>query len=180
MSYSAPGIGIHFTIPHAVHTASEWACLSAYITPVISAAAYPTADLAIYIPMRIKERITVLRLFAAIGTASGNIDVGIYSAAGVLLVSSGSTAMSGSNTEQVFDVTDTVIQPGINYFAVTIDNTTATLVRDNDAAPNMAANGVLSEQLGTGAALPATATWEVPQTLAYYPLIGAFVEGTVT
>jgi hypothetical protein len=50
-------------------------------------------------------------------TASGNMDVGIYDYAGTRLVSSGSTAQSGTSAFQDFDITDTLLGPGIFYLA---------------------------------------------------------------
>jgi len=141
-------------------------------------AAYPTSNLAIYVPIRVKVPGVVVKLALSVGTASGNFDIGLYSAAGVRLVSSGSTAMSGSTTEQVVDVTDTTIGVGRYYVAVNVDNTTATLMRDANTAPWAAAVGILTEALGA-VTLPATATWAVNQTLAYIPMMAVLFETTV-
>jgi hypothetical protein len=171
VSYTAPrDIG-----GHILSTISGPYCLALSTTSPSAAAAYPTADLAIYTPVLVMVRVVVLKLFVAVASASGNLDVGLYDAAGIRLVSSGTTAAAVPFTP---DVTDTTIGPGLYYLAVVADNTTVTITRDSDAAPVCAATGLLTEQLGAGGTLPATATWVVPQTLAYYPVVAASL-GTV-
>jgi len=149
------------------------------LTVSSSSAVYPTADLAIYIPVVVAEPVVIRKLATANGTAvSGNLDVGVYDARGTRLVSAGTTAQSGTTTEQVIDVTDATIGPGLFYLAVTLDNTTGTFFRGGPVAPLAASIGILSEQLGTGAALPSTATWAVAQALAYIPHIAMLIEAT--
>ena len=56
---------------------------------------YPSADTAIFVPFVAPERLIVAQLFAQNGAAvSGNVDVGIYSEDGALIVSAGSTAQA--------------------------------------------------------------------------------------
>lgn len=163
---------------HAIGTLFEE--YASHIQPTGSGS-WPTADLAIYCPVRVFERVVVRALYVANGSSvSGNFDLGLYNSGGTRLVSSGATAQSGTSSEQVVDVTDTTIGPGIYYVAMTLDNTTGTVLRDNDAAPLDAALGLYTEQLGTGGTLPTTATFAVPQTLAYLPSIGMLIETTVT
>lgn len=174
MSYTAPRSPRHW---HAIGTHTTF--YGASISPT-GAGTYPTADLAIYVPVPVQQRVVVRGLYICNSTAvSGNFDVGLYDAAGTRLASSGTTAQSGTTTEQVVDITDTTIGPGLYYIAVVLDNTTGSLLRDNDAAPLHAAYGLLTEQLGAGGTLPATATWAVPQTLTYLPNIGMLIETTV-
>lgn len=86
---------------------------------------WPTANRAMFYPVSISSHITIVKMFVTNGgTVSGNIDVGIYDRDGVRLVSSGSTAQSGTSAIQEFNVTDTVLSPGLYYLAVALDNNT--------------------------------------------------------
>ena len=120
---------------------------------------FPSANAAYFFPFRIWTPITVRKLFAHNGaTASGNIDVGIYDAQGRKLVSAGSTAQAGTNALQEFDVTDTVIGPGLFYLAVAMDNTTGTLFRSTfGGSVNSKVMG--EAQQASAFPLPATATF---------------------
>lgn len=174
MSYTAPqrakvGLSLTTRMLWAVGVAST-NCLSS-----ASAAAYPTADLAIYMPVVINGPILVRKLAVPISSASGNVDVGLYGIAGDRIVSTGTVAAAAG---LVVDVADTLVSGGQYYVAVVADNTTVTIYRATFAAPLCAASGILTEQLGAGAALPATASWSIQQTLAYYPYIG-FLFGSV-
>jgi len=142
-----------------------------------SSTTWPTADLAIYVPVLVKHRVVVRKLAMAIQVQAGNIDIGVYSASGVRQVSTGTQAAS---TGGVYDVTDTTIGPGLFYLAGVADTTsTLSVYRAATPAPTCAAAGVLTEQLGAGGALPSTATWAVNQTLAFYPALTMLLEETV-
>ena len=92
--------------------------------------AWQTANKAAFIPFSVYAPITIVKMFVVNGaTVSGNIDVGIYDAFGARLVSKGSTAQSGTSTIQTFDITDTLLQPGLYYMAIAMDNTTGTLLQ---------------------------------------------------
>lgn len=178
LSQTRGGVGAYHAITLNVQDTLVSAIADGTVNPT-SAAVYPTADLAIYIPVRVKHSVVVRKMAVSNGSAvAGNVDLGIFDAAGTKRVSTGLTAQSGTTTEQVIDVTDTTLGPGLYYLAVTATSASATMYRDANAAPIPAANGVLTQQLGAGAALPATATWVVPQTLAYVPLIAAMLEAT--
>lgn len=136
-----------------------------------ASAAYPTASLAIFVPFVLAKPILVKKLWCYNGTAvSGNVDVGIYDEQGTRLCSSGSTAQAGTSTLQEFNITDTVIGPGLFYLAIALDNTTGTLFRGTVTTV------ALLKQLGmfqqaSAFALPATATFA---TVAndYIPVFG--------
>ena len=126
---------------------------------VISAPAsalWPSANLAIAVPYRLDDRITVRRLWLNNGTAvAGNVDIGIYDRSWNLLVSAGSTAQAGTGTLQYFDVTDTVIGPGLIYIAASCsDAATATAVRFAHPVASSRACGIV--QMAAALALPAT------------------------
>lgn len=138
----------------------------------IASTAYPASNAAIYIPFTVSELITVRKLFSYNGAAaSGNIDVGIYDAAGTRLASTGSTAQSGTNTLQVFDITDFVLVPGKYYLAVAMDNTTGTLFAHTAgiAGHHYASGGVMQE--ASAFPLPATATF-ASMAQNFLPMIG--------
>lgn len=177
MPLAVPARGVWQAEAHSLFTLSPTVSQAPVsVGQPTTGSAYPTSDLAIYVPIRIKQRMTIVKLFVPVSTASGNIDVGIYTGTGARVVSAGTTAAALSIA---IDITDTVIGPGLYYAALVADNTSIAIVADVDGAPSCAAYGVLTEQLGAGAALPATATWAVDQTLAYYPGIALMLEPTV-
>lgn len=95
---------------------------------VQASVAWPTANLALYVPVPVYRTVTIAKMAVNNGSAvSGNIDVAIYNKSGNRLVSAGSTAQSGTSAIQIFDITDTVLQPGLYYLGVALDNTTGTL-----------------------------------------------------
>lgn len=179
MSYAAPAPALHH---HCISTVDfQYACIAQgplwYYAP--GSAAWPTQYKAIYVPIRVKKRMVIVKLGIANGaTASDNLDLGLYDAVGTRLVSTGSTAQSGTTTEQVIDVTDTTIGPGLYYLAACFSGTTGTVFRLSHAAPYYLSIGVLSETLGS-VTLPATATWTADQALAYYPVVFALTGTTV-
>jgi hypothetical protein len=117
-----------------------WSPLSAHCQAIsdvghaTTASTWTLANRAYYQRFIIQTTTTVYKLFTAnAAAASGNIDVGVYDNAGTTkLVSSGSTAMTGTTTLQLFDVTDTVLVPGWYWFAMAVDNTTASFYRNQD------------------------------------------------
>ena len=141
---------------------------------------WPSANLAIYVPLRVVSRVVVKQLWlAATATGTGNADCGVYNSGGTRLVSAGSTARVAAVAEQVFDVTDTTIGPGLYYWALSCSNNTDQVKSLVPVAPLPAAWGVLSEALGS-VTLPATATWVVDQTLALIPVGGILLETVTT
>jgi len=139
-----------------------------------AAAAWPAANLVIFVPFYVPEPVTVTKLFAAIGVASGNIDLGIYAEDGTRLVSKGTTAAAGATDLQVLDVTDTVLARGTYYMAMVCDTvTTLTVLSVAPAAGILQAFGLLEQAgitmpLSTGAS-PATFA---KYTRAYLPMMG--------
>jgi len=121
---------------------------------------WQTANTAIYIPFRITEAMTVYQMGVANGTvASGNVDVGVCNESGTSLVSSGSTAMSGTNTVQAFNVTDTLLVPGRYYLQMSVDNTTAAFRQWSVTAQFNRLMGVVMES--SAFPIPATATFAI-------------------
>lgn len=94
----------------------------------VASTAWPSSNLAIFEPIEILYPVTIVQMAVNNGTAvSGNLDVGVYDVGGVKLVSSGSVAQAGTSAIQTFDITDTLLVPGLYYMAVALDNTTGTL-----------------------------------------------------
>jgi hypothetical protein len=154
---------------------------SGLLTPQTSTAstiAWPTADLAIYCPVIVRQQVIVKKLwFSSASIFTGNYDLGLYDAAGVALLRRGSTAKPGAG-EIVWDCIDTTIGPGIYYVALVSSNNTDTFGMATLAAPNLAALGYFTE---AGALpLPATATFAVPQTLGSAPLVGMLLNDVVS
>jgi hypothetical protein len=124
-----------------------------------------------YIPIVVRSRIVVRKLFVANATSvAGNVDVGLFDQAGTKVVSSGSTAQSGADAEQYFDVTDTVVGRGLYYLAVVANGVSSQVAAHAISAPFLAATGVLA-QTGTFP-LPATATFALIHATGALPIIG--------
>lgn len=138
--------------------------------------AWPTANTAIYVPFAVGYPIAIAMIFWENGTVSGNIDVGIYSADGTKLVSSGSTALSGATSIQSVDIIDTLLQRGLYYMAMAIDNTTATVRTSNTLPIQNRVCGVLSQ--ATAFALPATST-PVGTTVNFIPYLALTTKATI-
>lgn len=134
-------------------------------------AVYPSANLAIYVPFVLRRQITVAQLFWYNGaTVSGNVDVGVYTADGVRITSTGSTAQATINVVQSVNITDVTIGPGLFRMALAMDNATGTLFAvATTLLAFLKATGVT--QQATAFALPATATI-ASATFDYLPVFG--------
>jgi hypothetical protein len=110
-------------------------------------------------------------MFSAHASSSGNIDIGIYGVDGTRLVSKGSTAMAGTNTLQIFDVTDTYLAPGDYFLAIALDNNTAIVWASALVAGMAPFLGIYIETL-SDLPLPATATFAIASALLLVPLFG--------
>jgi hypothetical protein len=96
-----------------------------------SSVAWPTANLALFVPFRLFMPATAYQLLFLVGaTGAGNVDVGIYDSQKNLIVSSGSTLMSlTASTWQELNITDTLLLPGDYLLAAACSLTTATCFR---------------------------------------------------
>jgi hypothetical protein len=92
-----------------------------------------TANAAYFFRVRVAAPLTVTKISFMVGTASGNVDAGIYASTdgGVTLtrlVSAGSTAAAGSSAIQSLTIATTTLVPGVDYWlAFAVDNATATI-----------------------------------------------------
>lgn len=138
--------------------------------------AWPSANLAIFVPVIVPRQCTVYKLAIGAGaTAAGNFDVGVYDAGGNRLVSSGATA-KGNAVEHIINTTDIVIGPGLYYMALAADGTNNYQMWNPSGTspiPLQKARLVGTLQMATAYTLPATATM-VARTVAPVPLIAMY------
>ena len=174
MSYTAPNL-LLMPARHSIDTvADSW--LPDIVT--VSTGVWPSANLAIYVPIAVPSRVVVRKLwFGSFTTGTGNVDMALYDAAGVAVVTATNAAKVAAQQEQVFDVTDTTVGPGLYYIGLSSDSATDTFYRVVHLAPLPAAYGVLTE--ASAYPLPSTATWTVDNTLAVVPVMGMLLEATV-
>lgn len=175
MSWTPPGIldrpfelGIHPYSDVSVGRALRvWAGGSA-------SAAFPLANLALYVPFAIVAPVVAYRAWALCGTTSGNnFDVGIYSSSGTRLVSTGAVARAASAIVSA-DITDTYLGPGSYYLALA-HNGTNTFYAYSGAAGLCQAVGVMEQT--SAYTLPATATFAAT-TRAYIPVFGIQIQSS--
>ena len=167
MSYSPPVLygDQTITVIHALDTLGE--CFS-FAAP--ASAAYPLANLAIYVPFSVSEAVTVIEGWVVTGvTAGGNFDIGVYSAAGVRLTSSGSTARTASAVNNTTALTNLDLAPGTRYFMAFSADSTANYIAQTSAAGLNEAMGVLEST--TSFVLPTNPTLS-RTTRAYVPHFG--------
>ncbi len=134
--------------------------------------AWPSANLAIFIPIRPVVPITITKLAVGAGaTASGNFDVGIYDRSGNRLEHAGVTA-KGASVIHVLDITDTRIGPGLYYLGLAANGTDSYVMRGGGTELGRAM-GVLQMASGYSTGLVATATYAA-FTQASWPTITAY------
>jgi hypothetical protein len=134
-----------------------------------ASAAWPTTDLAIYVPFTIEMPSLAVRLAWYNGaTSSGNVDCGIYSKDGTRLVSAGATGQGTINVPQLVTISY-MLRPGQYYMALWM-HTGGTMFR---VAPLLASyqacSGMLEEVVTS--VLPAVWT-PVTSTTLYVPVFG--------
>lgn len=107
-------------------------CLGVQVAAIAaSAPASATWELtngAIYVPVYLVDGGTVTSFWCYNGAAAAaNVDIALYSEAGVRLISAGTTAQAGTNALQTFDTTDTYVPAGRYYLAASKDDATGTM-----------------------------------------------------
>lgn len=142
-----------------------------------STGAWPTANKAIFIPFTLRFPITVTSLWTNNGSAvTDTRDAGIYSEDGTRILSTGSTAGSGTSTFQVYSVTATTLGPGRYYLALANSGTGSQFIRTAVTAVRAKTMGVY--EMTTAFPLPATATFATI-TAPYQPMFGLATVPTV-
>jgi hypothetical protein len=151
--------------------------LAAMAQPAPISTAWGSANRAIFVPVRITERITIQKIAWLNGaTLSGNVDVGLYDASGNRIFNVGSTAQAGVSQRQVVTAPANDIVPGRYYLAQAIDNTTATVFLCASLTLEFVASlGVF--EMAAAFPLPATATFTV-LSLSRIPVLFAALTST--
>jgi hypothetical protein len=97
------------------------------VSPNVSTV-WGTANQAYFYPVWVPDPCVVTKLWWQNGaTASGNVDVGIYTDQGNRLISTGATTQTGTSLIQSLDITDTPIPAGLCYFAIALSSATGTI-----------------------------------------------------
>lgn len=131
--------------------------------------AWPTANLAIAVPFTVTAPYVVRRVWSDNGaTASGNIDIGIFSLDGTKIASCGSTAMSGTSTLQLITITETLLTPGRYLMAMACSNTTGTNRKYAAPVTSLQMFGVAQ----ASAAVPMTSLTLATPANAFLPVFG--------
>lgn len=168
MSYTPPAIQGVATHVGSIHALDQLGAVKQWAQP--ASAAYPLANLAIYVPFSVSEVETVTEAWVHTGaTAGGNWDIGIYDAAGARLTSTGSVARTVSVVDNSTTLTDVTLIPGVRYYMAFAGNGTNNYVAGTHAAGLYEACGVLEST--TSFVLPSSPTLS-RTTRAYVPHFG--------
>lgn len=140
-------------------------------TSATASATWPSANLAIFVPFALAASYLVKSLWWANGTAvAGNVDCGIYSLGGALLVNAGSTVQAGTSAIQSVTLgTPILLTPGPYYMALACSSSSATIKR---GAGNLNAQKILGMAQWATGGLPLGAATLASVTNAYVPLFG--------
>lgn len=134
-------------------------------------AAWPAANLGIYVPVLLQVPATVYKFSFIVGAQAGNYDIGMYDATGVRRVSLGSTLVPAAGIA-VADVADTALNPGLYFIAMVVSTvTTATFQRTAPGSQHARLLGVMDQAIGSST-LPDPWT-AVGTTNTYLPHITA-------
>jgi hypothetical protein len=132
-------------------------------------AAYPLANLALYVPFSVSETVTAYEGWVVTGITAGNFDIGIYDAAGARLTSSGATAKVVSDVTNTTAMTNQVLTPGVYYYMAFASDGTTNFFSTAPAAGLCESWGILEST--TSYVLPASPTLS-RTTRAYIPHFG--------
>jgi len=135
-----------------------------------SSVAYPLANLALYVPFSVSETVTVYEGWVVTATlAAGNFDIGVYSAAGSRLTSSGATAKPASDVANTTTMTNLVLNPNTRYYMAFAADGTNNYMAHNAVAGLCEAMGMLEST--TSYVLPSSPTLS-RTSRAYIPHFG--------
>lgn len=137
-----------------------------------SSSTWPSANLALGVPLNLDRDYTITTLWWANGAAvAGNVDVGIYTLSGARLTSSGSIAQAGTNVVQPFALgTPLTVPAGAYMMFLACSSTTSQFWRHGTTAVrNAKMLGMV--QLSGAIPLPAQATFTATAS-TYLPLFG--------
>jgi len=167
VSYSPPQVeGI--STSNVVKSLDVWGTVFQFASS--ASAAYPLANLALYVPFSVSEAVTAYEGWVVTGgTAGGNFDIGIYSAAGARLTSSGSTVRGTATITNTTAMANLVLVPNTRYYLAFAADSTNTYFASANAAGLHEAMGVLEST--TSFVLPTSPTL-TRTTRAYVPYFG--------
>lgn len=160
--------GLAFGIDYKAHLGS----------PALTSAAWPTVNLALYVPFAMYQTRTVKRFFWANGTTSSThkFQVAVYTMAGTAIKIGTQTTASGTSAPQFDNIADFVLYPGTYYMAIHGSGTTPHLLQNAVALRALKSLGIRQESsLASG--LQATANFATAAGL-YLPLFGLDFRGT--
>jgi hypothetical protein len=123
--------------------------------------AWPTANIAYFVPITLYQNFYVTKLWWANGGTVGtnNLMAAVYTLGGSMLVSCASTLSAGANAVQsVAAATNTLLTPGRYYMALSCNGTTATVFSFTDA----------------GAQVPHEMAGLAISSAAFFPLVTGF------
>jgi hypothetical protein len=133
--------------------ARHWHSIDTLNSGLVAPQAAPSTDsgsagFAVYAPLMVRERVTVKKLWLAASGTGSDVHLALYDADLAKVIGNGGAAHPDATTEMVSDVTDTLIPPGIYYFAWLADTDDAGLYIVNTATAVNRAYGVLAEGSG--------------------------------
>lgn len=137
-----------------------------------ASAAYPAANLAIYVPFVLESPVTVYETFVVSGslTTSNATEIGVYDTAGTRLFTTATTVNVANDVINSSGMTDYVLSPGAYYMAFACDGT-RNFFATSFVAGLYQSFGFMEQTGLTGANLPTTATFAA-YTRAYLPQFG--------
>lgn len=165
-------MGNDYPLPPAIITAQQTA---AQFKPHESTSTYAstaaTANLIHYWPVQILGPYEFTKFFWVNGTAvAGNVDCGVYTRAGGLIASTGSTAQSGTSTLQIVTLGSTVrLTPGWYNLAIVWSSASGTMWSNTVNARDLRMVGSTSQS--STFPLPSSATFATP-THTTFPMFG--------
>lgn len=141
--------------PHSAQAGGvEFAALA---SAAPASVAHGTINLARFYPFYLSEPIVVVKVWWINGaTVNGNTDVGIYTADGTRLISSGAVAQATTGAMQEVDTTDTLLGRGTYYAGISSSSATATYF--SNAINVHFAKSFGWAQMASAHVLPATVT----------------------
>lgn len=144
----------------------------------LTAQAWSTANSAIFIPFRIAYPMTFSSMYWINGTVgTDSCDVGVYTASGSRIVSSGGTLTSGASVPQIVSVTSTTLQPGLYYLAMARNGTTNTLGAASLSLQQT--RSVAIYMTATSYPLPSSVTYVATSSAISVPLVGISTTGVI-
>jgi hypothetical protein len=172
-----PHVVIHAAVAASKYLlAGHGAGLASFQTS-LGSAGWPAANQALYIPFELEGPWQAAGGLIALGhtAGGGNWDLGVYTADGTRLASTGSVALAGAiDTEQTVTLTQSVrLSRGVYYMALVASSTGMTIYRyAGGGANDWLVWGAL--QQASALPLPATATFarNTTQFLPFFSLTG--------